>query len=179
MLIKAVETIGRWAIPVIVLAIPLWGLLRGVKVYEAFVEGAREGLLTTVRIAPYLIAMFVAIRVFRVAGGMNLLLQAITPFTRLLQIPPEVVPMFLVRPLSGSGSLSMLGEILKVHGPDSLVGVMASTIQGSTETTLYVITIYFGAVNATRIRHSLAIGLWADFIGFIVAVYACLWFYSG
>ncbi len=179
MLIKAVETISRWAIPVIVLAIPLWGLLRGVKVYEAFVEGAREGLLTTVRIAPYLIAMFVAIRVFRVAGGMNLVLQAITPFTRLLQIPPEVVPMFLVRPLSGSGSLSMLGEILKVHGPDSLVGVMASTIQGSTETTLYVITIYFGAVNATRIRHSLAIGLWADFIGFIVAVYACLWFYSG
>ena len=178
MLMQIMETIGRWAIPSVVLAIPLWGVIRGVKVYEAFVDGARKGLITTVRITPYLIAMLVSIRVFRVAGGMDLLLKAIAPCTRLLGIPPEVVPMFLIRPLSGSGSLGMLGEILKTHGPDSLIGVIASTIQGSTETTFYVITVYFGAVNVNRVRHSLPIGLWADLVGFIAAVYACFWFFG-
>ncbi|NMB45382.1 MAG: spore maturation protein [Firmicutes bacterium] len=178
MLIKIMEAISRWAIPIVVLGVPLWGLMRGVKVYEAFVEGAKQGLLTTVRITPYLIAMFVAIRVFRVAGGMALLVRALTPITGILSIPPEVVPMFIIRPLSGSGALSMLRELLTTHGPDSLVGLMASTIQGSTETTFYVITIYFGAVNITRVRHSLPIGLWADFIGFVAAAYACIWLFA-
>jgi spore maturation protein B len=177
-MIKVMEAISRWAIPMVVLVIPLWGVVRGVKVYEAFVEGAKQGLLTTVRITPYLIAMFVAIRVFQVAGGIDLLLQVIASPLRLLGIPPEVVPMLLIRPLSGSGALSMLRELLHVHGPDSLIGLMAATIQGSTETTFYVITVYFGAINITRARHSLPIGLWADFVGFIAAIYACLWLFG-
>ncbi len=177
MFVNIMEAVSRWAIPIVVLGIPLWGLVQGVKVYEAFVEGAKQGLLTTVRITPYLIAMFVAIRVFRVAGGMDLLLQAVTPLAGILRIPPEVLPMFLIRPLSGSGSLSMLGELMNTYGPDSLVGIMASTIQGSTETTFYVITVYFGAINITRVRHSLPIGLWADIVGFLAAVYACTWLF--
>lgn len=173
MFISILEAISRWAIPVIVLGIPLWGLVRGIKVYETFVEGAKQGLTATMRITPYLIAMFVAIRVFRVAGGMDLLLKAVTPFTDMLGIPPEVVPMALIRPLSGSGALSMLGELLHTYGPDSLVGMTASTIQGSTETTLYVITVYFGAIGVTRARHSLPIGLWSDLVGFLAAVFIC------
>ena len=171
------EMISRWAIPTIVLGIPLWGLIRGVKVYEAFVEGARQGLLTTVRITPYLIAMFVAIRVFRVAGGMDILLRLVSPLTGLLAIPSEVVPMFLIRPLSGSGALGMLGELMNTYGPDSLIGLTASVIQGSTETTFYVITVYFGAINIARIRHSLPIGLLADLVGFLAAVYTCTWLF--
>ncbi|HHV93945.1 MAG TPA: spore maturation protein [Firmicutes bacterium] len=167
------EAISRWAIPAIVLGIPLWGLIRGVRIYEAFVEGAKQGLATAVRITPYLIAMFVAVRVFRTAGGMDLLLRAATPLTKALGIPPEVVPLALIRPLSGSGSLSILGELLQTYGPDSLVGMTASAVQGSTETTLYVITVYFGAVGVTRARHALPIGLWSDLVGFLAAVYIC------
>ncbi len=173
MLISTMEAISQWAIPAIVLGIPLWGLIRGVRIYEAFVEGAKQGLATAVRIAPYLIAMFVAVRVFRTAGGMDLLLRAATPLTKALGIPPEVVPLALIRPLSGSGSLSILGELLQTYGPDSLVGMTASAVQGSTETTLYVITVYFGAVGVTRARHALPIGLWSDLVGFLAAVYIC------
>ncbi len=173
MLISTMEAISRWAIPAIVLGIPLWGLIRGVRIYEAFVEGAKQGLATAVRITPYLIAMFVAVRVFRTAGGMDLLLRAATPLTKALGIPPEVVPLALIRPLSGSGSLSILGELLQTYGPDSLVGMTASAVQGSTETTLYVITVYFGAVGVTRARHALPIGLWSDLVGFLAAVYIC------
>jgi spore maturation protein B len=176
-LIDIMEMISHWAIPAVVLSIPLWGLIRGVKVYEAFVEGAKQGLLTTARITPYLIAMFVAIRVFRVSGGMDLILRLVSPLTGLFSIPPEVVPMFLLRPLSGSGALGMLGELMNTYGPDSLVGLTASTIQGSTETTFYVITVYFGAISIARIRHSLPIGLLADLVGFLAAVYACTWFF--
>ena len=178
MIIDLLEAISRWAIPVIVLGIPLWGLVRGVRVYETFVEGAKQGMAAAVRITPYLIAMFVAIRVFRVAGGMALLLKAVTPFTDMLGIPPEVVPMALIRPLSGSGALSMLGELLHTYGPDSLVGLTASTIQGSTETTLDVITVYFGAVGVTRARHSLPVGLWSDLVGFLAAVFICNWLFG-
>jgi len=173
MLISTMDAISRWAIPAIVLGIPLWGLIRGVRIYEAFVEGAKQGLATAVRITPYLIAMFVAVRVFRTAGGMDLLLRAATPLTKALGIPPEVVPLALIRPLSGSGSLSILGELLQTYGPDSLVGMTASAVQGSTETTLYVITVYFGAVGVTRARHALPIGLWSDLVGFLAAVYIC------
>ncbi|MGI6566732.1 MAG: spore maturation protein [Firmicutes bacterium] len=173
MIINIMEGISRWAVPALVLGIPLWGLVRGVRVYEAFVEGAKHGLASAVRITPYLIAMFVAIRVFRAAGGMDLLLKAITPFTNMLGIPPEVVPMGIIRPLSGSGALGMLGELLHTYGPDSLVGMTASTIQGSTETTLYVLTVYFGAVGITRSRHALPIGLWSDLAGFLAAVLVC------
>ena len=178
MLVQTMEIIGRWAIPSIVLFIPLWGLIQGVRVYEAFVEGAKKGLLSTLRITPYLIAMLVSIRVFRVAGGMDLLAKIIAPVTSPMGVPKEVIPMFLIRPLSGSGALSMLGDLLKTYGPDSLVGVIASTIQGSTETTFYVITVYFGAINIHRVRHSLSIGLGADIIGFLLAVYSCLWFFG-
>ncbi|NLK07823.1 MAG: spore maturation protein [Firmicutes bacterium] len=173
------ESIGSWAIPAVVLFIPLWGLIKGIKVYEVFIEGAKKGLAATLRITPYLIAMLVSIRVFNAAGGLDILTEALAPISKRLAIPQAVIPMFLIRPLSGSGALAMLGDILKTQGPDTLAGFMASVVQGSTETTLYVLTVYFGAVNVFRVRRSLTIGLWADLVGFVAAVCACSWFFKG
>lgn len=178
MVTDIITGITRWTIPILVLIISLLGVIRKVKVYETFVDGATEGLKTTVRIAPYLVTMFVAIRVFRVSGAMDLLIQSAQPLTGLLHIPDAILPMALIRPLSGSGALGMLAEIFKTHGPDSLAGLTASTMQGSTETTFYIITVYFGAIGVNRVRHALTIGLWADFVGLLAAVWVCRWLFT-
>ncbi len=162
--------ISRWALPLLLAAIPIWGLCRRVQVYQAFAAGAKDGLLTGFRIAPYLLAMLVAIGVFRASGGINLLVRLLTPILGPLGVPSQVVPLGLLRPLSGSGSLGFLADLLAAHGPDSPVGLTASVVQGSTETTFYVLTIYLGAVSIRRLRHTWAAGLAADLVGFVVAV---------
>ncbi|MGE5550291.1 MAG: spore maturation protein [Bacteroidota bacterium] len=162
--------ISRWALPCLLIAIPVWGLCRRVRVYQAFVAGARDGLMTGIRIAPYLLAMLVAIGVFRGAGGIRLLVDFISPVLRPLGVPEAVIPLGLMRPLSGSGSLGILNDLLAAHGPDSPVGLTASVIQGSTETTFYVLTIYLGSVGLLRLRHTWLAGLAADITGFLVAV---------
>lgn len=162
--------LSSWAIPAILAAVPLFALVRGVKVYDVFCQGAKEGLEITVRILPYLVAMFVAIGVLRASGALELLLRLVEPVGALLGIPPEVVPLALIRPLSGSGSLGILADLLEKYGPDSLIGLIASTMQGSTETTLYVLTVYFGSVGVVKARHSLAVGLLADLAGFVASV---------
>lgn len=165
-----VQTASLWAIPLILLAIPLWAYLRGVRVYEVFCEGAREGFDTAIHVLPYLVAMFVAIGVFRESHAFEFCLKLLAAPARLLGIPAEVLPLALLRPLSGSGSLGYLADLLKEHGPDSLVGLIASTMQGSTETTFYVLTVYFGAVKVTKVRHTIIVGLLADLAGFLVAI---------
>jgi len=167
---ELLQTLSRWALPLLLLAIPLWGLCRRVEVYQAFVAGAREGFQVGLRIAPYLLAMLVAIGAFRACGGINFLAALLGPMARLLGIPPEVIPLGLLRPLSGSGSLGFLADLLAVHGPDSRLGMAASAVQGSTETTFYVLTIYLGSVGIRRMRHTWAAGLAADIVGFLVAV---------
>lgn len=168
----AIQSLSAWLIPVILAAVPLVALLRGVKVYEVFCEGAKEGFDTAIRILPYLVAMFVAIGVFRGSHALDAVLALVRPAAVLVGFPAEVLPLALVRPLSGSGSLGILSELLKEHGPDSTIGLIASTIQGSTETTFYILTVYFGAAGVTKARHSVAVGLFGDFVGFVASVAA-------
>jgi spore maturation protein B len=159
------------AIPLILLIFLGWGLAKRVKVYVVFVEGAKEGFNVAVRIIPYLVAMLVAIGIFRASGAMDLLSALLTPVTSLIGMPPEALPMALMRPLSGSGSLGLMTELMKTHGPDSLIGVMVSTMYGSTETTFYVLAVYFGAVSIRNFRHAVAVGIIADVVGMLVAVW--------
>jgi spore maturation protein B len=160
-------------IPMIVLLVLGIGALKRVKVYESFVEGAKEGFNVAVRIIPYLVAMLVAIAMFRASGAMEVLTTLLAPLTNLIGMPSEVLPMALMRPLSGSGSLGVMSELMKVHGPDSLIGFISSTMFGSTETTFYVIAVYFGAVNIRKTRYAIPAGLAADVAGLLAAVFIC------
>lgn len=162
-----------WMIPLLLLFIILAGLWRRVKVYEAFVDGAGEGFQTAVRIMPFLVAMMVAVNVFRVSGALELIVTQLHPVLQLLRIPPELTTLAVMRPLSGTGSLGIAMEILQRFGPDSLIGRMASTILGSTDTTFYILTVYFGAVGISKPRYSVFVGLLGDMAGFLGAVYIC------
>lgn len=171
MFIAVMEAFSLYAIPVILLGIPTYGMLKKVKVYEAFTEGAKDGFTNAIRIIPFLIAMLVAIGVLRASGALNYFSQFVAPVTRLIGMPAEVLPMALMRPLSGGGANGIMVELFKEHGPDSLIGRMASVIAGSTDTTFYVIAVYFGAVGVKKIRYSLSAGLLADLAGILAAVF--------
>ncbi|BDQ02512.1 spore maturation protein [Ignavibacterium sp.] len=169
---KTIEVISVIAIPVIIVAFIGFGAYKKVKVYEQFVEGAKEGFNIAVRIIPYLVAMLVAIAIFRAGGAMNnWLVPILKIITDPLGMPAEALPMALMRPLSGSGSLGIMAEIMKVHGPDSFIGILVSTFFGSTETTFYVLAVYFGAVNVKNTRYALPVGLIADVAGIIAALF--------
>lgn len=159
------------AVPLILLLFLGWGMVKKVKVYEVFVDGAKEGFNTAVRIIPYLVAMLVAIAIFRASGAMELLAMALAPVTSWIGMPPETMPMALMRPLSGSGSLGIMTELMKTHGPDSIIGIMASTMYGSSETTFYVLAVYFGAVGIRNTRHAVPVGIIADVVGMLTAVW--------
>jgi spore maturation protein B len=174
-----VQTLSDWAIPVLAGGIVLVALLRRVKLYEAFVQGAKEGFTVGVRIIPYLVAILCAIAFFRASGAMDLLTMLLSPLTNLLGMPAEALPMALVRPLSGSGALGVMSEIISTHGPDSFIGRVASTMMGSTETTFYVLAVYFGSVGISKVRHALWAGLIADVAGLLSAVWICRWAFGG
>jgi spore maturation protein B len=159
------------AIPLVLFLFLGWGVAKRVKVYEVFVEGAKEGFPVALKIIPYLVAMLVAIGIFRASGAMDLLTFLLAPLTTLIGMPPEVLPMAFLRPLSGSGSLGLMTELMKTHGPDSLIGIMASTMYGSSETTFYVLAVYFGSVNISNTRHAVPSGLIADAAGMLAAVW--------
>ncbi|WP_337864441.1 nucleoside recognition domain-containing protein [Ignavibacterium sp.] len=169
---KLIEVISVIAIPVIIVSFIGFGAYKKVKVYEQFVEGAKEGFNIAVRIIPYLVAMLVAIAIFRAGGAMNnWLVPILKVVTDPLGMPAEALPMALMRPLSGSGSLGIMAEIMKVHGPDSFIGILVSTFFGSTETTFYVLAVYFGAVNIKNTRYALPVGLIADVAGILAALF--------
>ncbi|MGA9364321.1 MAG: spore maturation protein [Bacteroidota bacterium] len=173
MLKSLVSFLSIIAIPVLIFVFLLWGIFKRVKVYEVFVDGAKEGFHVAIRIIPYLVAMLVAIGIFRASGAMDFLTIALNPVTSLIGFPAEALTMVIMRPLSGSGSLGIMTELMKVHGPDSFIGVLASTMYGSSETTFYVLAVYFGSVNIKRIRHSLPAGLLADLAGMLGALFIC------
>lgn len=160
-------------IPLIILLILSYGHIRGVKVYDAFVEGARDGLMITVRILPYIAAMLLAVGMLRNSGGLDFLLYVLSPVTTAAGIPAEVVPLIIMKPLSGSGALGILADILKRSGADSHAGILASIIMSSTETIFYTITVYFGSVGIKNIRHTLAAAIIADLAGLAAAVTIC------
>ena len=172
------ETISVFIIPLLIVFFPLYGLIRRVPVYENFVEGAKEGFATAVRIIPYLVAILFAIGMFRSSGAMDKLTDWLRPPLAAIGVPPEVLPMAIVRPLTGGGSVGVLGDTIRAYGADSLITRISATIFGSTETTFYVIAVYFGAVNIKRTRHALPAGLIADLAAIVLAVYVVKWMFA-
>lgn len=168
-----IQVISDWAIPVLLVAIPLLAHFKKVKVYEMFVEGAKEGFEVAVRIIPYLVAILAAIAMFRASGAMDLFVLIVSPLTNQIGMPAEVLPAAFMRPLSGSGTLGIVTELINTHGADSFIGYLSSTIYGSTETTFYVLAVYFGAVNIKKTRHAVPAGLIADAAGILAAVFIC------
>ncbi|MBU5592151.1 spore maturation protein [Clostridium sp. MSJ-4] len=162
--------IAKGIIPIIILTIVVYGMVKKVKIYECFVEGAKDGMGICFRIFPYLLAMLLAVRIFRESGALDLMVLAFRPLMQLLGVPPELVPLIFVKPLSGSGALGVFTETIKQYGPDSKIGLIASILMGSTETIFYTITIYFGAVGIKKIRHTLWAAIMADITAIIMAV---------
>lgn len=154
----------------VMLGFPLYGLARRVPVYESFVTGARDGFTTAVNILPYLVAIFFAVAMFRASGALDGLTSLLRPGLDAVGFPPELLPMALIRPMTGSGSIGVLSENITTYGVDSQITAMSATIYGSTETTFYIIAVYFGSVGIKRIRHALAAGLLADFAAVVLAV---------
>jgi spore maturation protein SpmA len=171
--VRLLGAVSLLAIPFLLSAIPLWAAVRRVKVYDEFVDGAKEGFNVAVRIIPYLVAMLVAVGMFRAAGGIDWLSRVLAPVFALIGFPTDLLPMVLVRPLSGTASLGFFTELVKTFGPDSLIARMGGTIYGSTETTFYVLAVYFGSVAIKRTRHALLAGLTADFVSVVMAVIVC------
>ena len=165
-----IDWLSLLAIPVMILVFIGYGYVKKVRVYEVFVEGAKEGFDVGVKIIPYLVAMLMAIGMFRASGALDFLTWAVSPVTNLIGMAPELLPMALMRPLSGSGSLGVMTELMNTHGVDSLIGFTASTMYGSTETTFYVVAVYFGAVGIRKTRYAITAGLMADAAGLITAV---------
>ena len=171
--LRAVGTLSLLAVPFLLIFFPSYAALRGVKVYEEFVEGAKDGFGVSLKIIPFLVAILVAIGMFRGAGGIEALKSLLTPLLAPLGFPADLLPLVLVRPLSGSASIGLFTELVQRLGPDDIVVRMAGTIFGSTETTFYVIAVYFGAVAIRRTRHAIAAGLTADFVGVVASVIIC------
>lgn len=165
-----ISTISIWMIPVVILLILVMGAIKKVPTYESFVEGGKDGIKITFSIIPYLIGMMVAISIFRASGAMDLLIGWMKPVLNFLGVPSEVVPLALIRPISGNASLGMVSDLIATYGPDSFIGKVASTIQGSTDTTLYVLTVYFGAVGIKKMGDALKVGLLADLVGIGAAI---------
>ena len=166
----ALDVVSAWLVPLLLAGIPALALARRVKVYPAFVEGARQGFETAVRIMPPLVAILVALGMLRASGAMDAATQALAPLTSLVGIPASVVPILVVRPLSGGAALGVVGDVLRAEGPDGYAGRLVSVMAGSTETTFYVLAVYMGAVGVTRYRQALPAALVADLTGFAAAV---------
>lgn len=166
----AVHTASLYAIALFVVGIPLYGVFKKVKVYEAFVEGAKEGFQVAVRIIPYLVGILAVIGAFRASGAMDLLARWLGPTTERIGIPAAEIPLMVVRPLSGGAARGVLADILRTFGADSYTGRLASVMSGCTETTFYVLAVYCGAVGASRFRHALPAALLGDLAGFAAAV---------
>ncbi|EST11693.1 spore maturation protein [Sporolactobacillus laevolacticus] len=167
----AVTTISTWLVPCLIAFILLYGTIKKVPSYEAFVEGGKEGFSLAVSIMPFLVGMLAAVGVFRASGAMDALVHLLQPLLSAVGFPAQVVPLALLRPISGTGALGLMADLIRTYGADSFIGRLASVMQGSTDTTFYVVTVYFGAVGIHRIGDALKVGLLADLCGVICAVW--------
>jgi spore maturation protein SpmA len=171
--VRSVNTLSILAIPFLLSFFPIYAATRRIKVYEEFVEGAKEGFGVILKIIPFLVTMLVGIGMFKGAGGIDLLTRLLTPILTPLRFPPDLLPLALMRPLSGSATLALLTDIIHRLGPDNIVSLMAATIYGSTETTFYVAAVYFGSVNIKQTRHAIPAGLLGDLAGVVASVIVC------
>ena len=165
------DVTSAWMLPTLVATLVLYGWVRGVRVYDSLVEGAKQGFQVAIRIIPYLVAILVVVGMFRASGGIDLIVVVLSPFTAIIGLPAEALPMALLRPLTGTGAFGVMTETMQVYGADSVVGYMVSTFQGSTETTFYTLAVYYGAVGIRETRHTVPACLLADTAGILGAVF--------
>ncbi|QKY69234.1 spore maturation protein [Lentibacillus sp. CBA3610] len=167
---SVITTISTWLIPCFILIVLFVATWRRVPTYEKFVEGGKEGVKMAFSLLPFLVGMIVAISILRSSGALDAFIQFISPFLIFIGVPPEIIPLAMVRPISGTAALGMTTELIGNHDPDSFIGRLASTMQGSTDTTLYILTIYFGAVGIRKMGYALKVGLLADLVGIIASI---------
>jgi spore maturation protein B len=167
---ELISVISLTFIPLLIGFILLYGTIKRVPTYESFVEGGKEGIKIAVSIIPFLVGMLVAISIFRASGALDALMNWIRPFMKTIGVPAEIVPLLIIRPISGNAALGMTSDLIAVYGPDSFIGRLASVLQGSTDTTFYVLTVYFGAVGIKKMGDALKVGLLADVVGIIAAI---------
>jgi len=178
-MMAVIEQISVWTIPVLIAFIPLYAAFRKIPVYETFLDGAKDGFQTAIDIIPPLVGMMTAIAMFRASGALEAIIGAIRPFMEAIGVPGEVLPLAFLRPITGAGSLAYVTDLMKTEGPDSFAAKVAATIQGSTDTTLYVLMVYFGAVGIRNARYALKVGLFSDVVGFFAAVGVCWLLFAG
>ncbi|WHY80161.1 spore maturation protein [Neobacillus sp. WH10] len=167
---ELISYISLTFIPLLIGFILLYGTFKRVPTYESFVEGGKEGIKIAVSIIPFLVGMLVAISIFRASGALDALMNWIRPLMKTMGVPAEIVPLLIIRPISGTAALGMTSDLIAVNGPDSFIGRLASVLQGSTDTTFYVLTVYFGAVGIKKMGDALKVGLLADVVGIIVSI---------
>ncbi|WP_163969897.1 spore maturation protein [Oceanobacillus halotolerans] len=165
-----ITTISTWIIPCFILLVLLTAMWKRIPAYELFVEGGKEGVKMAFSLLPFLLGMIVSITILRSSGALEAFIDLISPVLVFIGIPPDIVPLALVRPISGTAALGMTTELIDTHGPDSFIGRLASTMQGSTDTTLYILTVYFGAVGIRKMGYALKVGLLADIVGIIASI---------
>lgn len=165
-----VTLVSTWLIPCFIMLVLIVATWKRVPTYEMFVEGGKEGVKMAFSLLPFLVGMIVSIAILRASGALDAFVGLLSPVLSFLGVPPDIVPLALVRPISGTAALGVTTELIDAHGPDSFIGRLASTMQGSTDTTLYILTIYFGAVGIKKMRYALKVGLIADLIGIIASI---------
>jgi spore maturation protein B len=170
--------ISNWLFLLFIVGIPLYAAYKKINVFDAFIVGAKQGFETSISIIPYLIAMMVAIGMLRASGFFGLMNQILAPLLAFIGMPPEVLPLALIRPFSGSASTGVMAELIHQYGGDSMIAKIAATMMGSTETTFYVIAVYFGSIGIRRTRHAIPVGLLADLSGVIASVLICRYLFS-
>ena len=170
--------LSNWMFLAFIVGIPLYAAIKKINVFDAFIVGAKQGFDTSISIIPYLIAMMVAIGMLRASGFFDVLNQLLSPLLTMIGMPPEVLPLALIRPFSGSASTGVMAELIHQYGGDSIIAKTAATMMGSTETTFYVIAVYFGSVGIRRTRHAIPVGLLADFAGVIASVLICRYLFG-
>lgn len=169
---------SNWMFLSFIVGIPLYASLKKVNVFDAFIVGAKQGFEISVSIIPYLVAMMVAIGMLRASGFFDIMNQLLAPLMAKIGMPAEVLPLALIRPFSGSASTGVMSELIHQYGGNSLIAKTAATMMGSTETTFYVIAVYFGAVGIRKTRHAIPAGLLADLAGVIASVLICRYLFT-
>ena len=178
-ILDLIQVLSTFVILAVIVGFPFYAILKRVPVYEAFVEGAKEGFTLVIRIIPYMVGILFAMAMFRASGAMDYLTEILRPALSLVGIPPEVLPMAITRPLTSAGSIGILADMIKAYGSNSLYVKTAAVIFGSSETTFYVIAVYFGSVNVTKVRHAVLAGLIAEGSAILGSIYLVKVMYGG
>lgn len=165
-----ITAMSTWLIPCFIMLVLIVATWKRVPTYEVFVEGGKEGVKMAFSLLPFLVGMIVSISILRASGALDAFIGLLTPLLSMIGIPADIVPLALIRPISGTAALGVTTELIDSAGPDSFIGRLASTMQGSTDTTLYILTVYFGAVGIKKMRYALKVGLIADFIGILASI---------